>query len=160
MELFSADDHLEVIGTSAVTSASDEWCIGGAATRALIAADWQSWGDLALDIAGATIHVLGDVAWVATTGMVSQTITATQSYDNITGYLRHVLDDETDTAPDRKLLSVILGAAAALSETRQGDQYTWPIRLTAVLVRGAKQWRFHQVHFSFPTIYSPQVRIT
>ena len=34
--------------------------------------DWKYWGDVSLDVEGAKIHVLGGMAWLATSGTVSQ----------------------------------------------------------------------------------------
>ena len=41
MSLFRSEPDIHVIGTSAVTMANEEWCVGPSAVRALIAADWQ-----------------------------------------------------------------------------------------------------------------------
>jgi hypothetical protein len=68
MELFIAGDELEVIGTSASSTTNDEWSRGRDAVQALVKADWEEWGNLALDLDHATMHVLSDVAWIATLG--------------------------------------------------------------------------------------------
>jgi hypothetical protein len=159
MGLFAPDAMLEVIGTSASARTEDEWCVGRTAVRDLIAADWQFWGYLVLDVAGAHIHIQGPVAWLATTGTVTQTIALAQRYVNITDYLRRVMDRRTDLDVERELLLVILGAASALANARDGDQYIWPLRFTAVLIQQQEQWLFHQIHFSFPTIHDPDVRL-
>jgi ketosteroid isomerase-like protein len=159
MGLFAPDATLEVIGTSASARTEDERCVGHAAVRDLVAADWQFWGDLLLDVAGAHIHVHGSVAWLATTGTVTQTIALAQRYTNITDYLRRVMDRGTDVDVERELLLVILGAASALANARDGEQYSWPIRFTAVLIQQQAHWQFHQIHFSFPTIHDPDVRL-
>ena len=62
MELFVADDELEVIGTNAVDLKGKEWCRGREAVRNLVSSDWQYWGDVAVDVEGAHIHVRGETA--------------------------------------------------------------------------------------------------
>ena len=160
MELFTSDSELEVIGTSAVSTATGEWCIGRPAVRSLIEADWQSWGDLVLDVAGARIYAQGAVAWLATTGTVTQTIPLAQTYGNITAYLARVIEQRADLDIERELLMVILGAASTLASARDGERYMWPMRFTAVLVQQPAGWQFHQVHFSYATIHDPDVRVT
>ena len=160
MELFVENDELEIVGTSAVDPANEEWCKGTAATRSLIAADWESWGDLVLDVAGARIHTNGDVAYLATAGTVARKIPLEHSYAGMRIFLQKFLETSkhVDTDVEGELLTVILGAASALSERRKGEDYVWPIRFTATLIRQQEQWKFHQIHFSYPTVHLPQVR--
>ena len=160
MRLFVTNIHLEVIGTSAVTRTTDEWCVGQAAVRALIEADWRDWGDLVLDVAGAAIQIRGDVAWLATTGTLSQTLTAEQRLANLAAYLHGAAERQTAVDIERELLLVMLGAASTLANIRDGDRYTWPLRLSAVLVRQPNAWQFCQLHFSYPTIHDPDIRLT
>jgi hypothetical protein len=53
---------------------------------------------------------------------------------------------------------IIRQGALTLTEAQKGATYIWPFRFTAVLVRRKRLWRFHQVHFSFPTTQFPDVR--
>jgi len=161
MQLFVSDDRLEVIGTSAVSPSNEEWCKGRQPTRALVAGDWDGWGNLKLDIASATIHVQGDVAWLATSGTVSQTLTLEHSYQGMGSFLQGFMErkDAKDTDLEGELLTVILGAASALNDQRQGEDHIWPIRFTATLIRDQGNWRFSQIHFSYPTVHLPQVRL-
>jgi hypothetical protein len=159
MDLFAPDTTLEVLGTSASARTEDEWCTGIAAVRQLIAADWQFWGDLLLDVAGAHIHRIGSVAWLATTGTITQIIPLEQRYTNITNYLQRVMNRQTELDVERELLLVILGSASALANARDGERYIWPLRFTAVLIEQRARWQFHQIHFSYPTIHDPDVRL-
>ncbi len=160
MELFVQNDQLEIVGTSAIAPSNEEWCKGVSATRSLIAADWESWGDLALDVAAARIQVNGEVAYLATSGTVAQKIPLEHSYVGMRMFLQNFIERSKDTDIDveGELLTVILGAASALSERRQGEDHVWPIRFTATLIRQQEHWKFHQLHFSYPTIHLPQVR--
>jgi hypothetical protein len=164
MELFSSEATLEVIGTSAVSTAVDEWCIGRPSVRALVEADWQFWGDLKLDLTEARIHLRDSVAWLATTGTVTQTIPLTQTYSNITHYLSQAIEQRNNMNSDRnvesELLLVIQGAASALANAHKGEHYVWPMRFTATLVQEQEHWLFHQIHFSYATIHDPDVRVT
>lgn len=160
LNLFVTDEGQEVIGTSAVSTANEEWCKGQSATRALVAADWESWGDLVLDVEAASIHVNGDVAWLSTTGTVSQTIPLEHTYEGMAHFLQRFRKGRPEAEIEEDLLNVILGAASALSAKLKGESYVWPLRFTAVLVKQKELWKFHQIHFSYPTIHLPQVRLS
>jgi len=157
MELFSSRDDLEVIGTNAVTPGQDEWCLGQQATRQLVAGDWEHWGDVVLDVDGARIAVEGGVAWLATTGTVTDTITTAQRYDGYVQYAQSVLQDAHKSAQSKTLDIVGLGndivLGLPLSET-----FVWPFRFAAVAVLEGSRWRFRQMQFSFATTRAPDVR--
>ena len=60
MTLFA--DAAEVIGTNGARPGEGEWYVDRAGARELVQGDWETWGDLRLDVAGAHIDVRGDVA--------------------------------------------------------------------------------------------------
>lgn len=153
-ELFVPDDELLVIGTGA-----DEWCYGADETRALIESDWQHWGNVVLDVAGAMITVQGDVAWLATQGTVSSTIARETFYQSFLNGVHEHLDNDALTQED-KVLEIARGVTNVLFETARGDTYIWPFRFMAVLVKRGGRWLFHQIQFSFPTTRVPDLRLT
>ena len=161
-QLFISEDELEVIGTGAIEPGGDEWCLGPDAACRLVESDWEGWGDVALDVADARIHVLGDVAWLATTGTVSMDLDPTETYKDYLDYMKQVADDDK-MEPRVRLMEILRGGTNTLFEAERGEMYTWPIRFTAVLVRrpgekGGLRWLFHQMQFSFPTTRFPDVR--
>ena len=166
-KLFIPEDELEVIGTGAIEPGGDEWCLGPDAACRLVQSDWEGWGDVTLDVADARIHVLGDVAWLATTGTVAMDLDPTETYKDYLDYLKQVSDDES-LEPRVRLMEILRGGTNTLFEAERGKMYTWPIRFTAVLVRlpgensgpekGGPRWLFHQMQFSFPTTRFPDVR--
>jgi hypothetical protein len=166
--LFIPEDDLEVIGTAAIEPGDDEWSLGQDAASALIVDDWEGWGDLVLDVADARIHVLDDVAWLATTGTVTMDLNPTETVRDYLFYLQDIAGDE-NIAPQARLIDILRGATNTLYEVEKGKMYVWPLRFTAVLVRrpGADvesapatndHWLFHQVQFSFATTRFPDVR--
>ena len=158
MALFADDAELEVIGTNALASGQGEWCLGPLAARELVKSDWSGWGDLALDVAGARIYVRGDVAWLATEATVTQEYARTETYEEEIEYLRDLLDREAP--PRHKLTELVRNGMDVLLEAEEARaSWVWPLRFTAVLVRDAGRWRFHQMHFSFPTTRFPDVTL-
>jgi ketosteroid isomerase-like protein len=158
MALFTSDPEVEVIGTGAITHGTDEWCDGPELVRQLTAGDWQGWGDVRFDVDGASIHTHGDVAWLATTATVSTTYPVDENLSQAVHRAKQVLDGPGDD--ENRLREMLMWATMALHEAGRGEVYIWPIRFTAVLVREAGEWRFHQAHFSFPTLRFPHERWT
>lgn len=158
LKLFIDGDELEVIGTNALEPGRGEWCLGPQAVRELIAGDWEGWGDVVIDVDGANIHVRGDVAWLATTGTVTDTIPVEDRYNGYLGYVRELLKDEEMSEKDKTLDIVGLGADIVLGLPLD-ETFVWPFRFTAVAVKEAGGWRFHQMHFSFATTRAPDERI-
>lgn len=155
--LFAGEAEVEVIGTGGTVPGDDEWCLGPEAAITLVKNDWESWGDLRLDVAGARIYVLGDVAWLATSGTVHMELKRDETYSNYLESLRGIVDDHETDARSR-MIEILRGATNTLFEGERGDQYTWPIRFTSVLVRWDGNWLFHQMQFSYATTRFPDVR--
>jgi SnoaL-like domain len=158
MRLFADDAGLEVIGTNGVKPGVDEWYLDKAGARGLVKGDWEGWGDVRLDVDGAHIQMRGEVAWLATSATVSMTIGAEENY---WGYLQRIKDmiDQDGPSAEIKLLDILRGGSNTLYEFQRGEQFVWPLRFTAVLVRQADGWRFQQMQFSFPTTRFPDERI-
>lgn len=155
MDLFTADT--EVIGTNAVQPGVDEWHIGRQSARDLVEGDWRWWGDFCLDWETASIQVKGDAGWVSAPATVTKTI-GEEGYTTFLETIKKTL--ETSNLPDEQKLHFILrGGSNTVFELRRGEKFVWPLRFTAVVVRQAGGWKFAQVHFSFPTLYFPDVRI-
>ena len=158
MQLFADDAGLEVIGTNGVKPGVDEWYLDKVGARELVKGDWEGWGDVRLDVDGAHIQARGEVAWLATSATVSMTIGAEKNYQ---GYLQRIKDliDQDGPSTEIKLLDILRGGSNTLYELRRGEQFVWPLRFTAVLVRQVGAWRFQQMQFSFHTTRFPDERI-
>ncbi|RPJ52053.1 MAG: hypothetical protein EHM21_01185 [Chloroflexi bacterium] len=156
--LFVSEDELEVIGTGAIEPGGYEWCLGPDAACDLVKNDWEGWGDLLLDVTDARIHVLGDVAWLATTGTVTMDLEPVDTVRDFLSYLQEVAKKE-DGNPRARLLDILRSGTNTLFEAERGKEYIWPLRFTAVLIRQDDRWLFHQIQFSFATTHFPDVRI-
>jgi ketosteroid isomerase-like protein len=155
IDLFT--DDCEVIGTNGIKPGVDEWYTSRSAARALVEGDWESWGDLRLDLDSASIHALGEVGWIAASATVTQVI-GPENYAAYLDFAKEFVDRST-LPSEQKLLYILRGGINTIYELRRGETFVWPLRLTAVVVRQADGWKFVQVNFSFPTIYFPDVRI-
>jgi ketosteroid isomerase-like protein len=155
MELFAED--AEVIGTNGVKPGVDEWYMDRASARELVVGDWETWGDLRLDLDSLSIHQRGDVGWVAASATVTKTI-GSESYASYLEFIKTFIDD-TSLSAEQKLLHILRGGTNTLYELRRGEKFVWALRFTAVVMREAEGWKFVQMNFSFPTVYYPDVRL-
>ena len=149
MQLFVQDDGIEMIGIGASRRAANEWFEGLGRIREIVENDWRYWGDVRLDVDGAKITVYGDVAWLSTTG----TVTQTQAFDTAIEF--HLNDmkallDQHDLSADEKLMEVTHYGMRRLRERAKGLGHSWPFTFTAVLVKAGSAWRFHTLHWAMP----------
>lgn len=157
LELFTPD--IEIIGTNADKPGEGEWCLGTAMARELVHGDWEGWGDVRLDMENARVRARGDVAWLSTPGTVSMHIGEEENYQNFLEYMQQIITEEKWPAKE-KLLYIQRGTSNTLYELSRGEQFVWPFRFTAVLVRQMDgRWLFEMMEFSFPTTRFPDERI-
>jgi hypothetical protein len=156
--LFAADAAVEVIGTGACEPGEGEWCLGPDAAERLVRLDWEGWGDLRLDVAGARIHARGEVAWLATAATVTMTLEREAVRREFLDYARSLALSEESPA-EARILEILRSGTNALYEIQRGERYVWPLRFSAVLVREPGGWKFHQMQFSFPTTRYPDERL-
>jgi len=157
MGLFVPEEELEVIGTDATVPGEGEWCLTKEAVRKMFENDWECL-DIVFDVENAHIHVLGDVAWLATPGTISRRFEEEEVYRLLLDYIRKTLEGGMTT--ETKALEIVHRGSEAISEIRQGERFVWLFRFTAVLVLCAQSWRFHQIQFSFPSVHFPDVRLS
>lgn len=158
MQLFVPDEDLEVIGTGASQVDKDEWCLGQAMAREMVESDWRYWGDVRIDVAGAHIHSMGDVAWLAAPATVAMHLDVQESYKDYIDYVHETTKQEGLSA-EQKAMEIMRGVTNTIFELSRGGDFVWPFRFTAVLVRREGRWFFHQMQFSFPTTRYPDVRL-
>lgn len=149
MQLFVQDDSIEMIGIGAAKRAATEWFEGVVRVREIIESDWTYWGEVRLDVDGAKITVHGDVAWLSTTG----TVTQTEAFDTAIQFhlndMKAIFDQEGLSA-DEKLMEATHYGMRRLRERAKGLGYSWPFTFTAVLVKDKAEWRFHTLHWAMP----------
>jgi hypothetical protein len=92
---------------------------------------------------------------------VPATVTKHIGEENYQSYLeavRHSLD-RSDLTAKQKLHDILRGGTNTVFELERGEEFVWPLRLSAVVVQTADGWRFAQMCFSFPTTRFPDVRV-
>ena len=155
--VFASNVEITAIGTSAVSTDSDEWCIGYEAVSKLIADDWLYWGELTLDFTQLYSDQVNDSAFVSICGTVYEKMT-TDSYNKFRLSLVNDVIKRDDLDDKTKLIEILSGISNTLMETNKGDDYFWPVRITGYLIRENENWKFKHIHFSYPIEFYPQVR--
>lgn len=149
MQLFVQDESIEMIGIGASKRAAHEWFEGLDRIREIVKSDWEYWGDVRFSMEDAKVSARGDVAWLSTTG----TVTQTQAFDKAIEF--HLNDmkaifDQDNLSADEKLMEASHYGIRRLRERSKGIGFRWPFTFTAVLLRIGNEWRFHTIHWSMP----------
>jgi hypothetical protein len=117
--------------------------------REIIESDWEYWGDVSLDVDGAKITRQGDVAWLSTTGTITQGKHFDKAMPFYLEQMRDLLTDDNSDVDTRLMESTHYGMRR-LRERHKGLGYQWPFVFTAVLVKTGEDWHFHTIHWSMP----------
>ena len=149
MDLFAPQGSPELIGIGASVRGGNEWFEGPDAIREIVESDWTYWGDVWIDVDGARISALGDVAWLSTTGKITQTDTHDEALPFYLEQMKEMLGNQEWDA-DEQLVEATHFGMRRLRERLKGKGHTWPFVLTAVLVQIEARWRFHTIHWSMP----------
>ena len=149
MGLFVQGDEAELIGIGASVRGGNEWFQGLEPIHEIVESDWQYWGQVNIDVAGAKITVVGDVAWLSTTGKLVQTQHFGEALVFYVKQMKELLED-ADADLDERLMEATHFGMRRLRERHKGEGHSWPFVFTAVLVRDEDAWRFHTIHWSMP----------
>ena len=149
MQLFVPSEDVEMIGIGASQRAANEWFEGLDRVREIVENDWRYWGDVRLDVEGAKITLHGAVAWLSTTG----TLTQTEAFDTAIHFhlddMKAILSRE-DLSVDDRLMEATHYGLRRLRERAKGLGHCWPFTFTAVLLQDGAGWRFHTLHWAMP----------
>jgi len=147
--LFVQNNDVELIGIGASVRGGVEWFEGIDKIREIIQSDWEYWGDVLIDVAGAKIRVLGDAAWLTTTGTLEQTDTFDKALPFYLEQMKKIIEDDEKT-DDEKLIESSHYGVRRLRERLKGTGYQWPFVISAILQKEEGQWLFHTIHWSMP----------
>ena len=147
--LFVQSSDVELIGIGASERGGVEWFEGIDKIREIIQSDWEYWGDVFIDVAGAKISLLGDVAWITTTGTMEQTDTFDKALPFYLEQMKKIIEEDNKT-DDEKLIEASHYGVRRLRERLKGTGYLWPFVISAILQKEGNQWLFHTIHWSMP----------
>ena len=149
MALFTQTSEVELIGIGAFERGGVEWFEGLDKVREIIQSDWEYWGDVQIDVAGAKISINGNVAWLTTTGTLAQTDTFDKAMPFYFNQMKEIIESE-DKEADERLMEATHFGMRRLRERLKGVGHKWPFVISAVLLKEDGKWRFHTIHWSMP----------
>jgi len=158
-------DNVEVIGTFAIEPSKKEWKNNKEESKKIFKSDWTNWGDLSIDLSKVNINYDGNFAWISFPATIkrspknSRSRTAKESYANMLKTFSKIIENNNeDTNEKLKLLQMAYYANLLMYQYELGDEYIWPLRITGVLQKKNGNWKFRQMHFSYPNRGFPNVR--
>ncbi len=161
--LFDPEDCL-VIGIESSGTKAHEWFEGIEGVKKLLELDWKYWDDLKMKIGDTRIRIDGNTAWLVVPCTSENHRKKKEVYDiavrSIARTLEANKDDKSDEISREILLWVTQHSSRFLWEyEQQNDEFLYPLRIMAVLVKKKGKWLFRQMSFAFPTRGIPDVRI-
>lgn len=103
---------------------------------------------LTLDLKHAIASKQSGVMWITACGLLKRNLTEEELYTRILDEFEDLF--QSDISSKDKLFAMHRSISYALKETAAGQNYTYPIRLTAVVVNQMGRPVFQNIHFSFP----------
>ncbi|GMQ57587.1 hypothetical protein AN1V17_19820 [Vallitalea sediminicola] len=111
----------------------------------------EKWDDMELNIKESIINKEGDTANIITTGIFKKCSTSEQLLQREWNNIKETLQKEGKG--EDKLFQVQKQIAYALKELSFGKEAMWEFRFDAVAVKVDDIWRFHNVQFTYPSLY-------
>lgn len=153
-ELFDKQDSI-ILGTSGFGRGYGEWYDGLEEVKKIIENDWRNWDDVKLKLTASGIRIEGNTAWVVILGTAESRKVKRDEYEKVLGSIYRTIEankaDKSEGMPLEVLLWVNYFSAKMLNEfVPWGDEYIYPLRITAVLVKKSGKWMFRLMDFTFP----------
>lgn len=165
-ELFDKEDSI-IMGTSGFGVGRGEWFEGHAAVKKIIDHDWRNWDDIKLKVTKSGIRVEGNTAWAVILGTAESRKVKEKEYERVLRSIYRTIEANREDTSEGIDLEVLLWVSHFSSRMlfefvpHKGDEYIYPLRITAVLVKKKDRWQFRLVSYTFP-VYGgiPDFKIT
>ncbi|MFH5834515.1 hypothetical protein ACHAL6_00385 [Proteiniclasticum sp. C24MP] len=92
-----------------------------------------------------------DAIWIATHGVFRKVITESEALEHLVAFIKKTESSQMDDKD--KLFRIRRSIAEMLKENARGEEYKWPFRFEAVLVKENGKWLFRYLQFSLPFNY-------
>lgn len=159
-DLFEKSEKTAVLGTS-----FGEWMTGIEGAKELVQSDWEYWGDVDVDTAGARISIFEDAAFVDLKGTVKYEFEYTEEkYESYLNFVKNFFDSSKDQSRmSSKAKAGNIGFVLThFNQNRQAGKraYFYPLRINAVMTMQDNQAVFRFMKFSMDHYNKyPELRI-
>ena len=119
MELFTPD--VEIIGTNGVKPGIEEWYLNQLSAKSMIKSDWETRGDLKLDLENSSLKERENVGWIAAYATLTKTI-GTKNYGTFLEFTQEFIRD-SKMSPKLTLEYILRGVTNTIFELSQGENF-------------------------------------
>lgn len=102
--------------------------------------------EMTLDYENCLINSNEDVVWVVSHGTMKKVISESSSFVNAINTIEDIFT--TDLEDKDKLFNIRRKIAGTFKENAKGEEYIWPFRFEAVIIREKDNWVFKYLQFS------------
>ena len=148
-DMFAKDGACFVLGIG-----DEELCMGINEAREMVEGDWESWGQLWLDIESLELTTDGTSAYFVLNG--ASTYSFQDSEERYDRYIKSIASYFGENSKHRNMtyrarLAQINWQLCMLLSTRQEGtrMYQWPLKLSGVIRKEKDTWRFKCMQFAF-----------
>jgi hypothetical protein len=114
----------------------------------LIESHRACYDDIKLDYENCLVNSNEDVVWIATQGTMKKVIPEKIAFENTVGMIENIFTSDLDDK--EKLFNIRRRIAGTFKETAKGEEYVWPFRFEAVVIKEKDKWVFKYLQFSLP----------
>jgi len=144
--LFLAHDDIYLVDPNENPAA-----FGKESIETMIVQQRDKWDEMTLNVDESIISAEGDTATIVTNGLFKKTLTSDEFLENEWQKVKETLQKEGKGAD--KLFEAQKHIAYAFKEFAFGEASTWEFRFEALAVKENDKWRFHNVQFTYPSLY-------
>ncbi|SHI46429.1 nuclear transport factor 2 family protein [Lutispora thermophila] len=129
-----------------IIETDNKCCIGAEQIKEFF--DMNSGTTLALDLEHAIVSKQNGITWVTVCGLLKGSLTEEKLYERVLDEIDNLF--QANISSKDKLFAIHRSVSYVLKESAAGENYTCPIRLTAVVKNCMERPVFQNIHFSFP----------
>lgn len=153
-EIFTGKPDMTILGTS-----TNEFFRGPEGIKTLLKDDWESWGDLNLNIDSLKYQLINNLSFFYINGTVKYTFEHTKSRDErYLEYVKGIINDEK--IPKSQRISFANWVLTLNFHRHEGNprDYYWPISLCGIMEKVNEKWKFSNLMFSISPSNYPDER--
>ena len=139
---YFADNNPLIINTDKTVCSNQE------EIKKLIEDHREGYDEMKLDYENCLINSNEDVVWVVTHGTMKKEISENCAFENTVGIINNIFT--SDLNDKDKLFNVRRRISDTLKENARGEEYVWPFRFEAVVIKEEDKWKFKYLQFSLP----------
>lgn len=116
--------------------------------KKLIGTHREYYDEIKLDCENCLINSSEDVVWIATHGIMKKIMSEEDAFENTAKIIKDIFTSDLDDKD--KLFNIRRRIAITLKEYAKGEEYNWPFRLEALIIKEKNNWVFKYLQYSLP----------